>query len=327
MEHRLIGLDDPGGWTEALVGLRHPAAHTHSHVRAFARSSVDETVLYVAADADGATAVACPLSIRGDEGERDVYSPYGFGGFASDRDRPEFADEWDAFASAQGWIASYVVQHPELTADLGFAPASSISCFVLDLAPSEEDLVAAMSRSRRQELRSWARRAPDLTEDRDEVLSFLLEFADDFFAEREAAAVYRFDPVTWTDLVGSAVVRVVGVREEGRVVAANVTAEHDGLADSLFLVCRPGAGGHSSPLVWEAARRCRTAGARSLNLGGGVRPDDQIAEIKRRFGATPRPATVHRCVHRGEAYAELCRRTGVSVSTDGFFPPYRRRSA
>jgi Acetyltransferase (GNAT) domain len=328
VRHVLVPIGDPAGWQAALTGITHSHAHTHTHVAAFAASSADETFLYSWRDDDDAPMVACPLSLRGETGAIDVYTPYGFSGFAARAARPDFAGDYDAFAASEGWVASYVFQHPMLVAELGFPSKSLLmqaKCAVIDLGKSESELMACMSPGRRRELRRWAREAAVVTTDRDEVLAFVLATADDFFDTRDASSVYRFTEQTWASLLGGPSVWCIGVREAGRLVSASIFAESCGIVEYLFGLSSVGASTYAAPLIWEAILHYSAEGASSFNLGGGIRPDDGVAEFKRRFGADDMPAMSGRFVHDADKYSRLCARAAVGEDTTGFFPPYRRR--
>ena len=328
MKHTLIPLDDPDAWSRALRIVRHPHAHTHAHVSAFHATAHDDTFLYVHLDDLGETLVACPVSIRGDEGERDLYTPYGFGGFAANGPVPTFADEWRSFAESEDWVASYIFQNPLLDGALGFEEGSFArvgTTYVLDLSQSPDDLLARMSSRRRAELRRWSPTAADLTSDPDEVDSFLAATADAFFDARAAAPVYRLTNDTWSRLLRAPSVWCTAVREHGTVVAASIFGESCGLVDYLFGISAPGASKYSAPLIWEAVNHFGAAQATTLNLGGGITAGDGVAEFKRRFGPDELPLTSGRFIHRVDTFRDLCRRAGADEDSSGFFPPYRRK--
>lgn len=326
MRHRLVPLDDPDGWNDALQGLRHAPAHTHAHAFAFAASSPDETFLYVGCDDDGTPAVVCPLAVRGEPHEQDVYTPFGFSGFASAADRPGFAAEWDAFAAEQGWVATYALQHPALTNDLGLLTgAAEVMCYVVDVTEPADVLLARMAKDRRAEVRRWLREPAGLVRDPDEILAFVLANADAFYGERSAAALYHFAPETWRRLVGSPAVITTGLRRDGRLVAVMLNAAVGDIAEGLFTFSGPAGSRSTTPLFWEAIADAAARSATTFNLGGGARPDDGIVEFKRRLGAQPVPAYGIRLVHRTDAFETLCHRAGVAPVIDGYFPPYRRR--
>jgi hypothetical protein len=64
-------------------------------------------------------------------------------------------------------------------------------------------------------------------------------------------------------------------------------------------------------------------GIRWLNLGGGVRADDGLAQFKQRFGASRRDVHSIRQVYDPATYRALCEAAGVVGSPGGRFPPYR----
>jgi hypothetical protein len=326
MRHTLVRLEDAGTWTAALAGLRHAHAHTHAHAHAFAASSPDETLLYVGCEEDGTPIIACPLSVRGEPGQQDVYTPFGFSGFASDRARPEFGVAWDEFAASQGWIATYALQHPSLDHDLGLlGSAATVTCYLIDLSVSVDVRLSRMARGGRTNVRRALRAPFELSHDRDELAAFVLAEVDAFFDARDAASLYRFSPETWRRLLAAPSVRASGVRIDGAVVAALIVGRSGDIADGLFTLSVPAGRGATTALVWDAFATLAAAGATTFNMGGGVSSDDGVAEFKRRLGGAPVAAHGIRLVHRQDAFDDLCRRAGVAPDLDGFFPPYRRR--
>jgi hypothetical protein len=98
----------------------------------------------------------------------------------------------------------------------------------------------------------------------------------------------------------------------------------DGVGEYLFNVSRPGGERHGVSLVWAGVQHLRAAAARVLHLGGGVQPGDDIAEFKRRFGASTVPLRSIRQVFQPERYEALCAAVGVDpADRAGYFPAYR----
>ena len=84
------------------------------------------------------------------------------------------------------------------------------------------------------------------------------------------------------------------------------------------------ASGTPCHLIWSAVQRLRELGVPSLNLGGGVREGDDVAEFKRRFGAAELPLASLRQVYRPERLrARSAAQAGVTSDRSGWFPPYR----
>jgi hypothetical protein len=64
-----------------------------------------------------------------------------------------------------------------------------------------------------------------------------------------------------------------------------------------------------------------------LNLGGGIRPGDGVAQFKQRFGPKTLPLRSIKQVYQPETFSRLCGE--VKADPNGrhdYFPPYRRAS-
>jgi hypothetical protein len=323
--HELIALAQPERWAEALAELPHGHAHTWGFCRAVQLTSALPTHLY--RYERGSARVVCPLAEREVHGEVDVVSPYGFGGFATRGDRQGFADEWAEFARSRGWVCGYLALNPQFGDAAGF-PADEVhahtSLYVMDLRGNEDEVRARLSQNRRRQLRDPP--AGELVEDRDELTGFLLDNYADFFVRRGAGAATDLSRETMAAIVALDDVLIVGARGDAlESVALFGHTAHGG--DYLFNVSVPGGEWHAVHLIWWAVERLRALGVESLNLGGGVRPGDDLAEFKRRFGAAELPLVSLRQVYRPDVYEELCRAAGVTSARDGWFPPYRATGA
>jgi hypothetical protein len=94
------------------------------------------------------------------------------------------------------------------------------------------------------------------------------------------------------------------------------------VGDYLFGVALPEGRRHAARLLWCGIERLRSLGVPALNLGGGSRPGDGIAEFKRRFGAREVPLVALREVYRPDTFQALCRAAGAEPGGGGYFPPY-----
>jgi hypothetical protein len=150
---------------------------------------------------------------------------------------------------------------------------------------------------------------------------FLASYAE-FVRRVGAAPVYHFSPETLTFLCSVENLFLVGAEVEGRLEAVAVFGYTPNLGDYLFAVALPQGRHHSARLLWCGVERLRSLGIPLLNLGGGARPNDGIAEFKRRFGARELPLFGLRQIYRAEAFDALCRAAGVGSNVNGYFPPY-----
>ena len=179
-----------------------------------------------------------------------------------------------------------------------------------------------LSQNRRRQLRDWPSVEASLEHDRGRLTEFLLGTYAEFFARRGAGRATDLSRETMAAIAGLDDVLVVGAGRGGSSRSRSSGTPPHG-ADYLFNVSVPGGERHAVHLIWWAAQQLRALGVPRLNLGGGVRPGDDLAEFKRRFGAAELPLVSLRQVYRADVYDELCRAAGVTSDRDGWFPPYR----
>jgi hypothetical protein len=327
--HELITLAAPQRWRAALSGLPHGHAHTWRFCHAVQLTSQLPTYLYRYRRGD--VQVACPLAVRELDGYPDVVTPYGFGGFTRTGDWGRFPAEWTEFARSRGWVCGYLALNPLLCEPDGFPDADvhvHNRLYALDLRGSEQALLGRLSENRRRELREWPSARARLEHDRERLTRFLLDTYADFFARRGAGRASDFRRETMVAIASLDDVFLVGAGEGGRIEAVAMFGHTSRCGDYLFNVSLPGGERHAVYLVWAAVERLRELGVEWLNLGGGISQDDGVGEFKRRFGARALPLVSLRQIYAPGAYAELCRRTGVTPADgSGYFPPYRAMTA
>ena len=185
--HELIPVTAPERWRAALSDLPHGHAHTHGFCRAVKLSSGLPTFLY--RYEHDAARVVCALSERRFRGHTDIVTPYGFGGFATERIPADFPCHWTDFARSRGWVCGYHALDPSLCEPTSF-PTQEVHVhnrlYVMDLRGPIEDVQARLSKNRRRQLRQWPSAAQELIHDRGPLTEFLVDSFQDFFARRGA---------------------------------------------------------------------------------------------------------------------------------------------
>jgi hypothetical protein len=322
---RLVPLEDGEGWRDALRGVPHAFAHTRESCHAMQLTTGWPTSLAVL-EAGGAR-VVCPVAERPWGEHVDAVTPYGFGGFAGRAADASFLAGWRALAGRRGWVCAYVGLNPlfappALRGDPDYAEHNDV--YVLELDRDADALHAALSENRRRQLRAAAADPGGLVEDRGRLAAFFLEQVAGFLARKGAGGAYAFTPETLAALVEHENTLLVGGGAGGRVEAVCVFAHTPHCAEYLFGVSLPEGRARSAALLWEGAMRLRALGIPRLNLGGGIRRGDGVAEFKERFGAARLPLGSLRQVFRPDVYAALCREAGADpADRAGYFPAYR----
>src|SRR5205085_5779614 len=114
-------------------------------------------------------------------------------------DAAGFAADWTDFARSRDWVCGYIALHPLLQAPRGFLPEEVHThnrLYVMRLQQSDEELLNAMSRKRRRQLRDRPLIETGIVRDRHDLATFLVANYADFFARRGAGSATNFRPET-----------------------------------------------------------------------------------------------------------------------------------
>ncbi|MFZ0395935.1 MAG: hypothetical protein WCF17_07225 [Terracidiphilus sp.] len=319
-----IPLESPGEWRAALEGIPHSFFHTWEHSYAMHLTHKQPAYLYCA-ESEGVR-VVCPFIERPLGGYVDIATPYGFSGFAGNGPLAALPELWRSFATARGYISVFLNLHPLFFRPDYADPATLFEqkeLYIFDATAGLETLFENLARSRRRDLRKWETRT-GLRTDRDELRSFVLEHYRQFYRWKNASAVYDFSSRTMEFLLQQENLLLLGAGADSGVESVIVIAVTDYAAEGLFYFELPGTSRFSTALIWEALAEVHRKGIPSLNLGGGLSRNDQLAQFKGLFGATPQMCYAVKQVLAPERYAELCDRCGGNPDDrQGYFPAYR----
>ena len=157
---------------------------------------------------------------------------------------------------------------------------------------------------------------------RDALLRFVLESAAGFF--QRVGQLHDFlSEATWQALAASDQVELIGALHDDRLVAVTLFGRAGGVADALFNIALPEGRDAATALLIEGAERLRQRDVSLLNIGGGIRPGDDVERVKQLFGASARPLLRLKQVFAPGRFRQLCAAAGTDASgPTTFFPPY-----
>jgi hypothetical protein len=262
--------------------------------------------------------------VREIEGLREVFSPYGIGGFVGSPPK-DFFSQWNNWMASQGFVTAYLLQHP------AFPFLESQGCwqrarplFLMDLEEPLEALSDKLHTTHRYEIRKMQQEAglevlvgnaPDLKE------AFLALYPE---AMRRvgASGTYHFNEKTLRALMDMPGSLLTGVRKDGDVCAAALFLSTPACAEYFLSAASPGGRKYSRLLVWKAVEILQRQKVSKLHLGGGIKAGDELEHFKRRFGGKELIGLCLKDVFRKAEYEKLCGARGVKPSAEGFFPPY-----
>lgn len=325
----LIPLSSPARWKDTLKGVPHAFGHTWESCYAMHLTSGLATYLYCFADGD--IKIVCPIAEREYQGLTDIVTPYGFSGFIGSLSHSGWQKAWQELAKDRGYVCGYIGLNPifeETSCLQGQEVFVQNTLYVLDLTLSLDNLFKNLSTNRRRQLKSYGNSLSTFTLDKETLKVFFLQNYHAFFAQRKASQVYNFSFETLSYLLDLENVMLVGkIGDDGQIEAVSVFGYTPSGAEYLFNVSLPEGKQHAVPLLWHAINLLKQKNIPLVNLGGGVKENDSIAEFKERFGALKYPLKSLKQIYRQRAYEQLCKEANVD-GTDmaGFFPPYRKPS-
>jgi hypothetical protein len=321
-----IPLNAPAEWKEALKDIKHAFAHTWENCYAMQLTTGLNTYLYCFEEEN--IRIVCPISERPFNQYADIVTPYGFSGFAGSADYAGFPCFWKQFVKERGYVCGYIGLNPVFENNSYFEPDEAYlynAIYVLDLTLSPEELYTNLSTNRKRQLNNWDEILCSVVLEKPTVTDFLLTNYLAFFRRKNASPVYSFSLDTLSFLVGLDNILIVGIQKAGRVVAVSVFTYTSHVGEYLFNVSLPEGKQHSVALLWYAVTYLKSLQIPLLNLGGGVRENDGVAQFKERFGAMKLPLKCLKQVYEPEIYGKLCQMVYADPNDRrGYFPSYRR---
>ncbi|MCX5848718.1 MAG: hypothetical protein NTW65_04650 [Deltaproteobacteria bacterium] len=323
---RCISLVNPSEWKDALKGIKHAFSHTWENCYAMHLTTGLPTYLY--SIEIGESQIVCPISERTFGGYTDIFTPYGFSGFISNKHCPEFPGYWKEFVERKKYVCGYIQINPILEDSSLFYSIDSFhynNVHILDLKLTLEELFMNLSNNRKPQLKHWDEISKKITYDKSILLDFFLNHYHNFMQSRNVSGTYNFARDTLSFLANLENVLIVGLQNLGRVEAVSLFGYSPIVGDYLFNISLPEGKVYTTALLWAGVIRLQSMGVKILNLGGGVRADDTIDLYKRRFGGKQLPLKSLKQVYNRHIYEQLCQHINADpYEKMGYFPAYQK---
>jgi hypothetical protein len=320
---KCIPLDSPAEWKNALKGIKHAFAHTWENCHAMHLTTRFKTYLYCFETEN--VRIVCPIAERELNGYIDIVTPYGFSGFVGNNDCPQFPRHWRQFVQERGYVCGYIALNPIFETN-SYVDSNetyhSNTLYFLDLTLSIDKLFSKLHKNRKRKLKNFDR--TPLVFDRNALINFFLETYPEFLRRVQAPPASYFTRETLTSLCSLNNVIIVGAGTVDNIEAIYIFAHTPYAGDCLFNVAVPEGRHYATPLLWWGVHQLRSKHVPVLNLGGGARENDSVAQSKEYLGPIKLPFRALKQVYNPEIYEQLCRRRGADPDDrTGYFPGYR----
>lgn len=323
LHQKFVPLEDREEWNRQLKNISYAPAHTWIYNKAIALSSKLETFLYCASTT--IFKAVCPIAVREKLGQRDIVTPYGFGGFISRGNHIDFHRNWHAFIASTEYICGYIALHPFFCNLSHFQYAemnATTKIYSLNLQQSSETLFNQLAKIHRYELKQWKNSNVKIILDPTRLKIILPDLYKQTLLRANASTVYHFSTETLFNIVDNDAV-MIGAEINGEIEAISIFLYTPHIADYFLNASTINGRYHTRGLLWSAIAILKELNIPILNLGGGIKPNDGLDDFKRRFGGKLSDYNVLKEVYNDSAFKKLCQQAGVNqLANYPYFPPY-----
>ena len=324
--HKCIPLESPGEWKDAQKDISHSFYHTWENCHAMNLTTGYKTYLYVFEKEN--VKIICPVAEREYNGYVDITTPYGFSGFAGNRDFPDFINYWTEFAVKKNYICGYISLNPLTSSESYFNKKDSYistNLYFIDLSKSLTDIFENLDANRRKQIKDFKKAEAGFIYDKDILTEFLINNYPDFLKRTNASKANYFSESTLRALCFSENVFMAGAGDKGKIEAVYVFGYTQFTGDCLFNVATVEGRKHTALLFWRGLKYFKSKKIPVMCLGGGIREDDNVAMSKERYGAYKLPFVNLKQIYDHERYNQLCILKNINpAEMNGYFPAYRK---
>jgi len=323
--HSVISIDS-NEWNEILKDIEHSFSHTRENCFAMSLTTGYKTFLYVF-EKDGIR-IVCPIAEREFKGNKDIVTPYGFSGFTGNGIHPEFKEYWKEFTREKKYVCGYISMNPLFEKKEYFNAEeefSSTNLYFINLNLSLTELYENLDTNRRRVIKNFRKTESGFIYDKKKLTEYFISNYYNFLDSINSSAAGYFKTETLEYLCSLENVFMTGAVEDDKIVAVYIFAHTKYSADCLFNVPLPEGRKYAPTLLWAGLKHFKNKKIPVLNLGGGLKDDDNVALSKERFGAYKLPFVNLKQIYNKKLYNSLCQESGNdSEKLNGYFPAYRK---
>lgn len=324
--HNCIPLESANEWKDALKNIPHSFYHTWENCNAMFKTTNFKTYLYYF-EYEGIK-IACPLSEREFNGYKDIVTPYGFSGFTGNKDFPEFRNYWNEFVRERNYVCGYISLNPATLNETYYDDTDAFTAtnlYFIDLKQSLTDIFENLDANRRKQIVNFKKAEAGFIYDRKILTDFFLNNYASFLKRINASTANYFSDETLENICSLENVYMVGAGSSGKTEAVYIFGYTQYEGNCLFNVATPEGRQHSPLLFWSGLKYFRSKKIPLMNLGGGLKEDDNVAMSKERFGAYKLPFVNLKQVYDESSYEKLCNERSIKpADRNGYFPAYRK---
>ncbi len=324
----VIDIHNKSEWKKTLEGISYSPFHSYEYCFFSSKCLGSSIKLFCYENSEGK--VVLPYAVRSRSPDiKDIYTFYGFSGFSG---CPKIVNSKEFFGHFLDWgvqnqyITAYIMQNPQTILEESWNRwlKHDHILYVLDLRHEPEILKENMSKSSRYELNAL------IHDTSYEVIfnkSHLIPVAQNLYREtldrvHSASGIYYSLLSNLENLLQSDRSLAIGIKKEDEICAVSVFV-YNNLSTEYFINAANEKGrGFSRLLIWKAIEYFKKKQINHFNLGGGVRPGDNLDLFKKHWGGRKIQGQSLKIIFNEKKYEVLCKNLKQNENT--YFPAYWR---
>ena len=312
---------NPQRWQVLLSDIPHSPTHSWEYINALSQTTSAPFYLYYHIGSD--FKVICPLMVRYKKGEPDVTMPYGFNGLIITGQNTSFQKDMEDFLSSLGFVCGYITYNPffhESESLFKKICIPSVNVYSLNLTKSREQLLLEMSKKTRYTLKQWCKRSYQIIDKKHLPINYAYQLYLETLRRVQATSIYYFSEECFTQLVTSNYSYVIAIGHERKISAFSMFIYNKFCAEYFINASDQNGRIHARGFIWHAIDYFKKKQIPVLNLGGGTKNDDSLADFKRRLGGQMIQTWKQHHIYNHHKFSKLC--GSIHPKTSEYFPPY-----
>ena len=332
MDYKIINFESEQEWKRILKNLNHSYFHSWEYASIIQLNTNVSNVSLLILDFDGVYGITTFTIREKIEGYKDIYTPYGFGGFVftyQSSNRMVLPNDMiellDRIGRENNLVTGFFMNHPIFYQDKNICtlmmPHHTV--YEINLELSLDELWKRLNSGHKYEINKAKKdKQLSLINDKSQLLQPFIDMYFSTMKRVNASDIYFFSHDFLTSIINSNNAILLGIKKGEQIVACVLFLFENKVAEYFISAAQADSRGLTRLLIWEAFEQLKRMGVSKINLGGGVSKGDSLDDFKRRFGGESIQMNVLKYIFDTIKYQFLLKKYNIINENIDFFPPY-----
>jgi len=315
-----VNVDDKNAWNECIYNLNLSVYFTHEYATIIKDNyNSDINILKMSNSTDGVILIYTKRSKI--EPYQDIYSPYGMDGiFLWGDNQIETILNLNNYLKTKNFITYYQQTHPSYNFDTSLI-SSSRTVYVLNIQSHLQIIWNKLHNNHRYEISKIEKSNFNIIHDTHELSLSINKLYTSTLNRVNANEIYYFKNESLIKLISSPISYSIGIKTDCDIDCILIFLIKDNWAEYYINASSDKGRSFTRFLIWQSIQHLKQIGIQYINLGGGVRDQDDLENFKKRFGGERANLNTINGITCKSEYQNLCNLFDIDTESN-YFPPY-----